>query len=275
MREVQIRRREKKSYLPVPVVAQSIKILGSIYSDQGPLKGVDGAEEKELLSRLLGIDKDDDAIFKAMREFWLNLRVKIPSEGVVLNITTSTETVNGKKVEMPVNINDYLIYKWALRHKYVAKNYEELEKNSHKQFYIYDPNVEELRVNKSYKIRQKAYTEIAKIGDDFDKLRMVLSILEDTDISPLSDKQVDNKIGEYLESDPAKVMAIATDKNIEMKALIAELVSNDILNKIGNQLYFIEQKLGDTTDEAVLFLRDKKNSEIFTLLKAKLKELRR
>ena len=70
-----------------------------------------------------------------------------------------------------------------------------------------------------------------------------------------------------------KFLKIAKDKNLEVKAEIEEMVTASVLRKIGNQIIFIDEVLGDTLDDAVVFLKDKKNSGTLTILRAKLKEL--
>src|SRR5699024_9434047 len=102
MKEIQIRRRETKSHLPPPVVSNAKKILSSIYSGQGPLRGLSKDEEKTILSKYLGVGPDEQNFGTVCREFWADLRVEIPSEGKVLNITT----IDGE----PVDPYDYIIY---------------------------------------------------------------------------------------------------------------------------------------------------------------------
>ena len=75
------------------------------------------------------------------------------------------------------------------------------------------------------------------------------------------------------EKQPKKFLKIATDKQLSMKAEIEEMVSAGILRKIGNQIVFIDEILGDTLENAILHLKDKKNSSKLTILRAKLKEL--
>ena len=66
---------------------------------------------------------------------------------------------------------------------------------------------------------------------------------------------------------------MSKDKNLEMKAEIDEMVSAGVLRKIGNQVIFIDEVLGDTMDDTVVHLKDKKNSGKLTILRSKLKEL--
>lgn len=268
MEEVQIRRRETKSHLPPPVVSNAKKVLSSIYSGQGPLRGLKGEKEKELLSEYLGMDKDDKNFGQVCRNFWADLRVEIPSDGKVLNITTD-------KDGRPHKIYDYLIYKWAVKHKYVAQDREAMLNDSKKQYYIYDPEVEMKKQNETVNLKKRAYAEFIKMQDDEDKIDTVITVLTDSDVDQLSDTQKENYLDQLIESDPGKFVAVATDKDLEIKSLISQMVSANIIRKIGNQHWFVDQKLGDTLEEAVLFFKDKKQSETVNILKAKLEEAKK
>lgn len=268
VKEVQIRRRETKSHLPPPVVSNAKKILSSIYSGQGPLRGVTGDEEKELLSDYLGIDQDERDFNKRCRHFWADLRVEIPSDGKVLNITQDD---NG----YPVSIKDYLIYEWAKKHKHVAENRAKMLDNSRKQYYIYDPDVEMKNQNKKVNLKKKAYAEFIKISDDKDKINMLITVLTDSDPDQMSTTQKENYLDQLIEDDPQSFVAVATDKDLEIKSQIAEMVSNNIITKISNQHWFVDEKLGDTLEQTVKYFKDKKNSETVNILKAKLEEAKK
>ena len=272
LKEVQIRRRETKSHLPPPVVARSKKVLASIYDGQGPLRGVTGDEEKKLLSKYLGHDIDDRDFSRICRNFWADLRVEIESDGEVLNVTTSE---NDEGEQEPHNILDYLIYKWAQKHKYVGKDREEMLESPHKMFYIYDPDVEMRSQNKEVKIKRRAYAEFIKIDNDEDKLNLIIQVLTDSEPETMSIEQKQNYIDQLIENDPVSFVSVATDKDLEIKATISELVSLNIINKMSNQYWWIDEKLGDDLEEAVLYFKDKKNSETVNRLKAKLQEAKK
>lgn len=263
--EIQIRRRESKSYLPPEVVADSKKILASIYINQGPLR-VDGTEE--LVADLIGARTTDQNFSKLFNEWWADLRIDIPMEGYTLNIAKNE---SGK----PLKIRDYLIYEWAKIHKLVAQTRAEMETNPFKQFYIYNPEVETGFVNKAVVMKRKAYALFATISDDDHKMNHIIRLLSNTDPRNMNKLQKENFISELIENDSQKFLVIAQDKHLETKSEIEELVSANVVSKIGNQYYYIEEKLGENIEEAVLYWNDKKNSQRVLEMKAKLKEIRK
>lgn len=262
--EVQLRRRETKSHLPAPVVANSKKVLSSVYVGQGPLKGLEGDEEKQWLSKHLGMDPDERDFPRVARDFWANLRVEIPTEGKVLNIA--------KVEDRPANLYDYIVFKWAKKHPFVADTRDDMLDNSKYQYYVHDPEIATQKENEIVSFKMKSYDKFIRIKDDEQQVNRVIRLLTDSDPESMSLKQKQNLLANEIDSNPKRFFVIATDKHLETKAIISEMISHGIINKIGNQHYFIDEKLGDTTDEAVKYFNDKKNSKTTTLLKAKLQE---
>lgn len=268
IKEVQIIRREVKSHLPVPVISSSIKILASVFDGQGPLRGVTGDEETRLMSTLLGMDPADRDFHAKVREFWIDLRVKVPVDGVPLKIGLREDGT-------PYNVKDYLIYKWALKHKRVAHTKAEMDNNSQKLFYIHDPEVETKQQNMEVKMRKTAYMEFSKLDRKIDKMKMLLKVLDDVNVDNMTDVDIENRLEDVLNKDPKAFVDKATDKHLETEAFIVDLISKNILRKIGNSIYYIEEKLGGDMEETILYLADNKNSEMLMILKEKLQEVKR
>lgn len=272
-KEIQLRRRETKSYLPPPVIANAKKVLSSVYDGQGPLTGFDSDEEKRekdrlLLCEYLGLEPDEKDAGRVIRNWWADLRVEVPSDGVVLNLSTDAE---GK----PVNIKDYLVHKWALKHKFVGENRSAMLDNTNKQFYIHDPDIEMEHQNNKVKIKKKAYEQFILISDNQEKIDLVLKVLTDSNPDTMTEIQKQNYIDQLVEADPAKFVSVATDKNIEIKALISDLVSENIITKMSNQYWWIDELLGNDMEETVKFFKNKKNSQTINRLKAKLEEAKK
>ena len=104
-------------------------------------------------------------------------------------------------------------------------------------------------------------------------MKRVLRLMSNTNPDRMTAEQIENSLYEIKNKDPKKFFTIATDKNLELKSELEEMVSAGVIRKIGNQVIFIDEILGDTIDDTVIHLKDKKNSSKLTLLRAKLKEL--
>ena len=74
-----------------------------------------------------------------------------------------------------------------------------------------------------------------------------------------------------LDADPTQFLMYAQDKNIEHQAFIQDCLTHDVLRQVGNTYLNGDEAIGDSLEEAVLYLKDKKNSSVYTTLKARLK----
>lgn len=265
VKEVQLIRRETKNYLPGPIVANSKIYLSSLLDGRGPLRGLEGEEETKLLSKYLSMDPKDPNFANTVRDFWAELRVLIPMEGKVLDISTDA---NGE----PVSIFDYIIYRFAKIHPLVADNKQEMLDDSRKQFYIFNFEDHISETNKAVQFKKKAYGELIKIGNDEEKINRLVKLLSDSNPDKMNIKEKQNLLDTLIEADATKFYIMATDKELEIKYLISELVTYDIVSKYGNQYYFIDEKLGDTLEETILFFKDKKRSGEIVTMKAQLEE---
>ena len=97
--------------------------------------------------------------------------------------------------------------------------------------------------------------------------------MSSTNPDRMTAEQIENSLYEIKNSNAKKFVRIATDKNLEIRAEIDEMVSAGVLRRIGNQVIFIDEVIGETTDDTIVYLKDKKNSGKLTILRAKLKEL--
>ena len=62
------------------------------------------------------------------------------------------------------------------------------------------------------------------------------------------------------------------DKDLELKAEIESMIEAGVLRKIGNQVIYIDEVLGEDMKDTIVYLKNKKNSGTLTILRAKLKE---
>jgi hypothetical protein len=266
MKEIQIRRKEKThSYLPTQVVADARKKLGSIYVSRSPLRGLTRDEERKYLPQMLGISADHPDFERHARKFWADFSIDVPSDGVVLNITCN------EKGE-PHNVDDWVKYKWAQKHRFVAGSFDEMRKDPTTAYYIYNPEVETQRTNSKLQDKKVAYKELIRLSTDVNAMSRVLRILGTSNPDSLSSEQKENQLAVLLEANPQRFIAVATDKNLETRDFIFQLVGNNILRHIGSAYLYMDETVGDTLDEAVSYVNNKRNSKVVAEMKAKLKE---
>ena len=103
-------------------------------------------------------------------------------------------------------------------------------------------------------------------------MRRVFRLMGNQNPDRLTDMEIENYLYKIKGATPDKFIRICTDKHLKMKSEIEEMLTAEILRRIGNQIIYQDEVLGDTLQDTVIFLNDKKNSGQLTTLRAKLKD---
>lgn len=266
MRKVILRRKEVLNHLPKEIRAGAKIKLGSLFVDRQPLRGLSDKEEEVLLKGVIDVPPGHADWPAKTKDFWASLSVKVPFEGVELNITVDD---NGE----PEERMEYIIYKWALKHRQVAINEEEMKIEAGKRFYIYDPEKDLLKRNEKVQVRKDADKEFIKVSSEIDKMKMLARVLLDTNPNRLSDLELENNLYDYKNSNPERFLKYCKDPNIEVQAEIEEMVENSVLRKIGNQIIFGDETIGEDMKDTIIYFKNKKNSGQVNVMRARLKEV--
>ncbi len=261
-----LRRQDLDNHLPKAVKADSVMKLSSVYVNRQPLKGFDLEEEKKYLVGILDVNPDHVDWPKHSKQFWAELTIPVGFTGVELEIGKDDDG-------SPLSVMDYIKYNFALKHPHVALTKEEMDSDFNKRFYIQDLSRDDKVKNNQIQLKKNADKEFIKASSNSKSMKRILRLMSNTNPDRMTSEQIENALYEIKNKNPKKFVRIATDKNLELKAEIEEMVSTGVLRKIGNQVIFIDEVLGDTIDDTVVHLKDKKNSGKLTILRAKLKEL--
>ena len=148
-----------------------------------------------------------------------------------------------------------------------------MDRNQSKRFYIQDLSRDDKTKNNDVQVRKDADKEFIKVSANLKSMQRILRLISNINPDRLTSEQLENALYEIKNKEPKKFFKIAVDKNLELKSEIEEMVTAGVIRKIGNQVIFLDEVLGDTIDDTVVHLKDKKNSGKLTILRAKLKEL--
>ena len=248
-KKVYLRAKQINNHLPKEINASAIRKLSSVYVNRQPLKPFSLDDEKKYLAGMLDVDPSHMEWPKHTKTFWAEFTIPVGFEGVELEVG---KTEDGE----PIDITDFIKYNFALRHPHVALSEKEMNASSQKRFYIQDLAKKDLQRN-----------------NDENQMRRVFRLLGSINPKTLTREQVENLLYDIKEKEPKKFIKVSQDKHLELKAEIETMVSAGVLRKIGNQVIFIDEVLGETLDDTVIHLNDKKNSGKLTTLRAKLKTL--
>jgi len=261
---VTLNRRPNPTNLPDDIYTEAKRRIGSVYTGSGDIiRGLTFAEQRKLLPEVLGVSAEDPNFGRACKDYYLNLTVEIPMGGVDLEIGVDEEGY-------PLNRADFIRYKFALAHPYVVQDEEDLSASKKHQYYLSDNRRELKQAKMGLDLRKSAYKEYIKLSDNSDRMDKVL-IIYGYKPKDLKAEEKELQLEELLEDNPQFFLDIVTDKNLDMTSLINECLSTEVLRKVGNTILDGDVSLGDSMEAAILFLKDKKNSNVLTSIKAKLK----
>lgn len=267
-RKVFIKRRVANSNINTSVYNGTITSIGATFDRSGrTLTGLTPEEEKTIMPKVIGVKPEDIEFDLKVQKYFQDLTIRVIwEEPYVLEIGLDS---NG----FPINPTDYVKYKFAIANRNeVAINKSEAK--GIKRFYIEDPNLE---IDSKYdllKLKKEAFKEFYKLADNTEKIDMILSVLG-IDARNISNKEKDLKIEDYIETNPQKFIDVISDKNLEIKSFIENCITAQVITKIGETYLDGDIELGKSFDEAVMFLKDKKNSDVFVKLKARLETFKK
>lgn len=268
MRKIYLRRKEVLNHLPKEVRAGAKVTIGSIYIGRQPLRGVEGEEAAKLLSGILDVPHGHADWPKQEKDFWASMSVKVPFEGKELNITTDEDG-------NPENAMDYITWKWCLKHRQVAESEAIMKQDGQKRFYIYDPQKDLLKKNAEVKLKKEADKEFIKVSSDADKMRRLLRVLsKGSRPENLTDMEVENQLYNLKNAKPSSFLKYSTDKNLDVRAELEEMVEMGVLRTIGNQLIYGDETIGENMTDAIVYFNNKKNSGQVNAMRAQLKEVK-
>jgi hypothetical protein len=233
------------------------KLVPGLDKDTGILKtGLDEKTERRL-EKAMGLEKE--ALSKA-GHYWSNFSIVIPEDGLTLN------------TEGPLHELQYLVLKADPE---VAMSYTELRTSSRAKYVLTSDEAEASVSNTRRSVKTKAYSIFGQLSPLDVKNALFTYGLNPQD---MSNEVAEDRLGEKLESDPAKFLKLVGDTNFKEKAWFMKLIKEGIVTKHGKgvgtdqPLYFDDIALGKGLDEAIAFVKNKENSKIALGLKKLLAE---
>jgi len=238
-----------------------------------------------LMPYLIDNSSSDREFRKEVTAYFDAIDTKIPAEGLKLEIGLKDNSkplgVNlaGKdepvKLNTPLNIEDYVVYKHAIGHPIVATSFEDAQGNYHKTLYVVDKKKQQDKADSSRKIADKALALYLANSEDTPKMKQVLIYLGITlrDIKTGQAKDVNTEFKKASINSPVGFIKALEDEDLTYIAYINSFVAKKVLRREGNRFIFENENLGNSEKDFVEYLKESKNEGTFEILKARLKEL--
>lgn len=256
--------------------------IGSYFDSVNSLKvgsGLTFAEEELLLPGIIDTPASDKDFRKKVTDFYSDLTTPVPhGTGTVLEIgLESSNDIEVSKKNMPLNLMDYLRYRHALKHPWVAENQDKAKGDQTIHWYIFDKYAMQAKNTKRIKEQDAAMQVYLKIKNDpaiVDQVLTLLGIDPRTFIGPEKEGLKIEALRNKLETDPIKFTSVYEDGNLEIRYAIQTMINVRVLKQVGSRLIDAETEkiIGNTLEEAIYyFLDDEKSDEVVTL-KARMQE---
>ena len=151
-RTVLLKRKANATNLPDHVYAEAKRKIGSTFGANGDINtGLSFGEQKKWLPGIIGVDSKDVNFQKEVKKYFQNLTILVENSGTKLEVGLDQDGD-------PINLMDYVRYKFACAHPYVAENEQAIGTNRRYKYYIYDTEIEKVKsflMSKSVKKRTK------------------------------------------------------------------------------------------------------------------------
>ena len=231
----------------------------------GRLAQVLNEEEEQLIGEKLGanlsINRQDSENFFCIDK---RSRVKVikkhdfDKEGMVLDLSDAL---------------DYLHYKILLANRdIIAPSWEERYNKPSYRFVLVDKDQEAIEHIKKGSLKAKAYEHYAAIKDSHQRMTKFLTVYGQRPLKEVSVDFLQSQLLNIIESNVNGYLTIANDPDYDNKLLIDDAVRVGALTKIGKTKYMLPggDVIGSTTNEAIEYLTDKRNSEVAAKIRAQI-----
>jgi hypothetical protein len=103
-------------------------------------------------------------------------------------------------------------------------------------------------------------------------MKVLVRVLLNTDPNRMAELELENSLYDYKTNNPERFLKYSKDPNLEIQAEIEEMVEASVLRKIGNQIIFGDETIGEDMKDTIIYFKNKKNSGQVNVMKARLKE---
>lgn len=247
--------------------------------------GLSWKEKQLLMPKLHNVEAEDREFRKATDEYFDQILTPIPADGLKLQIGLEDDSKPLSETNRPINAKDYVTYRHLIGHPDVADTQQLAESLPHKKFYIFDKEAttdSQVSINKLEDQATEIYFEVRNTPE---KVEQILTLMGVKTAKLEADEKV-LKLKEFSRANKSKdpsvqeralksFIATATSKDMDLEYMITELLSGQILERVGTTILVKESgdSLGDSLREAVIFLKNPKNSKTLTFLKNSQKQL--
>jgi hypothetical protein len=248
----------KNKFSGINSYPRTFKVYSTEMDKDGTYKtGLTDSEVKALME--LPQFKNKDLSTKPTDEkgsnFWADLEIRLDAK----------KGVSEFNLEIPM---DYIKYKVMLESSKFCNSPLEKQKWPSADWMIIDEEktaeIEAVEID-----FEMEASEIFNSLSEVDRKGM-LKLYGKSKLEKASPSLIKSTLFKEMKKDPKRFTKIASDKSLQTRIFLEEMLSLGIIKKKGNYFTNGDDPIGNSTDEAVLYLEDLKNQSVVIALKNKL-----
>lgn len=246
----------KEKFSGLATYPKATTVLTVELGKDGYKTGLTQAEEREYEKVLQlpekALAKKHNDAYKP--NFWSDLEIRFQNKKIELDL------------EDPI---DYLKYRVCLESTKVCNSELERNKWPSAEFIIIDE--EDVANKQSIDIDYEVEAIEKFANTTVDEKRGILKLYGKTRTEDTTESIIRTTLYAEMKKDPKRFLEIVNDKSMKSKIFLKELLTAGIIKQKGNYFTNGDDPIGNSTDEVVHFLNDKKNTSVVEALKSKLK----
>ena len=206
-------------------------------------------EDEGRFEKALGYD---EGVLSQDSSFWDTFVIKLGKKELILN------------TNVPEDEMKYLFLK---NHKRVADGFSNITPAT--DYVLINKDAEAEQTNRLNKIKRDAYRELDKLSiENMRQFLRISGIKSDT----MSNELVEAKSAELIEKNPQKFIDLwVNNTNKDVQYIIEEAISKGVLKKNRTTYYYGTDIIGNSIDDAISYLKEKKNQDIKLAIMSQIK----
>ena len=229
-------------------------------------------EEHKLMPKLVGVSATHAEWDSKLDEYWHNLLVSVPYEGLLLDVSTIHTMADDRK-GTPRNYFDYVLHEYCLKYGEVANSIDDVSKSARIRAYLWNKEEQTKRENNVLQIKDEAIIKRLQIQKDTAAVKDVL--LLGNKPSNGSESELKLALAKFSEEEPSRFLEITRDTNIAEKAQIERYIRvGFMLRLIGTTVITYDNvSIANDLDRTVVWLNLPENAIIKETLRARYNQL--
>lgn len=261
-----------------------------------------GEEQAMTMSTIIGESPNSQEWQKKLTNYWHSLSVPIPPSGKELEIGFEYDYNTGDeqrksyiskltnvkdsndlakyvedKVEeqdkykygMPINPEDYMLYRYCLVYRFVANHINDIDKSVKIKFYLFSKAERDKLRKEKYNVKKQVTVKWLEVIKDPDRLMDLLyTIGKGNEAEKLKeDFDKEQLLNTWAEANPNEFLKLVDDKNIKTRGYIERLIDSGILKRLPNSSIIVDANepdvtVGDNMDSAINFFSNAERNKV-------------